>query len=167
MSRRWILGVPVLLGGLGCGQEELPGQYWDITVQATDNECTANGIGYNEQFEYRVEIDGNNAIIAVHGSENEDDDDVFATGTLDGCNLSYTSTLYTSYPDQSEVKWQITGAAQVNVGGAGNCVDEQGLDWAGTEQINFNASAHPAIQPGCLYRMDVTGSWVREVKVEE
>lgn len=164
MSRRWILALPAVLGGgVGCGEEELPGQYWDIVVQATDNECTANGIGYNEQFEYRVEIDGNDATIAVHGTEDDEDaDDVFAFGTLDGCTLSYTSIVYTSYPDQYEVKWQIVGDAQVNVGGAGGCV-EGGPDWAGTEQINFTASAHPAIQPGCLYKMDVTGDWLREV----
>jgi hypothetical protein len=156
MSRRWILAVPAVLGGLGCGEEELPGQYWDIGVQATENECTANGIGYNEQFEYRVLIDGNDATIAVG-------EDVFAFGTLDGCNLSYTSIVWTSYPDQYEVKWQISGEAQVNVGGAGGCV-EGGSDWVGTERINFNASAHPAIQPGCLYTMDVTGTWVRNVE---
>jgi hypothetical protein len=127
-------------------------------MTTTQNECTGSGLGYSDSFEYRVLIDGNDATIAIG-------EDIFAVGTLDGCNLSYTSLVWSSYLDeagvQKEVKWQIEGAASVNVGGAGGCVDQG--DWEGTESFSILSSQHTAISPGCLYELAVTGTWLREV----
>jgi hypothetical protein len=162
MSRTVRGGVVALLCA-GCGSEELPGEYFDLVVTTTQNECTGNGLSYSGGFEYRVLLDGNDATISVVAED--ESDDVFAVGTLDGCNLSYTSLVWSTYLDegdlQKEVKWQIQGAAAVNMGGGGGCVEQ--VDWEGTENIQILASAHSAIAPGCLYEMSVTGSWLRAV----
>jgi len=157
MSRLWWGGVVALLL-TGCGNDELPGEYFDLVVTTTENECTGNGLSYTDGFEYRVMLDGNDATVAVG-------EDVFAVGTLDGCNLSYTSLVWTTYladgDSQKEVKWQIDGNAEVNFGGGGGCVDQ--ADWEGTENFQILASEHSAISPGCLYELSVTGTWLRAV----
>jgi len=157
------LGGVVALLMTGCGSEELPGEYFDLVVVTTQNECTGNGLSYTDGFEYRVLLDGNDATLSVVADDGSDD--VFAVGTLDGCNLSYTSLVWSTYLDegdsQKEVKWQIEGAAAVNMGGAGGCVDQ--TDWLGTENYEILSSQHSAIAPGCLYEMSVEGSWLRTV----
>ncbi len=159
----WCGGVVALLM-TGCGSEELPGEYFDLVVTTTQNECTGNGLSYSDGFEYRVQLDGNDATIAI-GEEESEEDDVFAVGTLDGCNLSYTSLVWSTYLDegdlQKEVTWQIEGAAAVNMGGGRGCVDQ--VDWEGTENYQILSSEHSAIAPGCLYELSVTGSWLRTV----
>lgn len=139
---------------VGCSAEDLPGDYWTVTVTGSENLCTGNGIGYSEQFDYRLEIDGNDVAVAIG-------EDVWATGVLDGCNLSYTSLAWSSYRNDLEIAWQIVGASKINVGGQG-CVDEQ--DWEGTETFVITESAHPDVPPGCTYTLDVVGQYQRKVE---
>lgn len=151
----------VLLWGLvvGCGNGTLPGHYFDITVTGTDNDCTEDPPGESERYEYRVELAGNDVSIAIGEA-------VFATGTVEGCEVSYSSLVWSDYRDDQEIRWQISGEARVDVSGGDGCVNG-GQDWEGTETIVVVDSAHPDVSAGCTYTMDVTGTWLKDEGVEE
>lgn len=138
----------------GCGEGELPGQYWQVDLRGAENLCTGNGTDYAESLEYRVEFAGNDVSIAVGP-------DVFATGTAEGCSLAYTSLVWSDYRDGHEIQWQILGQARVDVGGGDGCVAD--FDWQGTETFVITQSAHPDVAPGCTYTLDVTGTWTEEI----
>lgn len=150
------LGTCVLAAG--CSEKELPGEYWNITVSGAENLCTGNGTGYTENFEYRVVISINDATMYIG-------DDNWANGILDGCSLHYESIAWSDFRDGYEIQWVLTGDAVVNPGGpVAGCVE--GLDWQGTEVFTVTNSAHPAVQSGCTYTLDVFGEWTREVVVQ-
>lgn len=162
-SKRWISGVAatLLLGSLGsgCAQGELPGQYFALTLRGAENLCTGNGTGYTDNFEYRLEVDGNDVSVAIG-------EDIWATGLVDGCTVSYTSLAWSDYRDDGqgnslEIQWQINGEARVNLGGGGGCVEKD--DWEGTETFVITESAHPDVQAGCTYTLDAVGKWEKEV----
>ena len=142
----------------GCGAAELDGQYFDVTANGVENLCTGGGAGYSESFEYRIIIAGNDLQVAIA-------DDIFATGTVEGCSLSYTSLVWSDYRDDKEIEWQIVGSARANLGGGAGCVE--GGDWEGTEQFIIITSAHEEVQPGCTYDLAMTGKFLREVGGEE
>jgi hypothetical protein len=153
MSARRAAAMLFLLGG--CGDEELPGLYWDLIVEGTDNQCTGGGANYSQRYEYRVLFEGNDITVAV-------DEDIFATGTVDGCLLTYSSVVWSSYRENHEIQWQILGSAYVNAGGGGGCVDD--TDWQGTETFVITSSDHPSVSAGCTYETEVTGGFTREVE---
>lgn len=139
----------------GCSQEELPGEYFDVTAQGIENLCTGSGPAYNEKFEYRLVFEGNDLTIAMG-------EDVFATGLVEGCHVSYASLVWSSYRDDLEIEWQIVGSADIDVGGGGGCVTDS--DWAGTEEYVIITSEHPDVSPGCTFTLDLTGKWLRSVE---
>jgi hypothetical protein len=139
----------------GCGQEDLEGEYWQVDVAGTENGCTGGGANYTESYEYRVVYDGNDIILAIG-------EDIWATGTAEGCTLNYSSLVWSDYREDYEIEWEILGTSQVNVGGGGGCVD--GSDWAGTETFVVATSEHPDVQPGCTYTLDVTGTFLKTVE---
>lgn len=140
---------------VACGQGQLPGHYWDMIVDGTDNQCTGGGANYREQYQYRVLIEGNDITLAI-------DDDIFATGLADGCRFDYSSTVWSTYRDNFEIQWQILGTAYVNVGGGGGCIE--GTDWEGTETFVITTSTHPDVSSGCTYETELTGTYVEEVQ---
>ncbi|MEQ1502682.1 MAG: hypothetical protein ABMB14_10650 [Myxococcota bacterium] len=137
-----------------CRTDELPGHYWDVTTDGVENLCTGGGADYHEEFEYRGVFEGNDLTLAIG-------EDIFATGTIEGCSVSYDSLAWSDYREGKEIKWQIAGTARVNVGGAGGCVE--GTDWEGTETFIVTESAHPDVSPGCTYTLNVSGTYLREV----
>jgi hypothetical protein len=150
MSRTAI--VTFLLAG--CGGGELAGQYFDVTAKGAENLCTGSGTDYTEQLIYRLVVEGNSLQVAV-------EDDVFATGTIEGCSLSYSSIVWSDYRDEKEIKWQIIGSARANLGGGAGCVPDG--DWEGDEQFVVITSEHDEVQPGCTYDLTMTGKFNREV----
>lgn len=154
MSRWWVgFGVGVALGG--CGGKELPGHYWDVVVEGSENLCTGNAPDYREEYEYRVLLEGNDIQVAI-------DEDVFATGTIEGCTVTYNSLSWSDYRDDLEIQWEILGSARVNIGGDKGCIPDR--DWDGTETFLVTESAHPDVQPGCTYTLTVTGAYTHEVE---
>lgn len=142
-------------GSSGCGEEELAGDYWNVELSGAENSCTGGGADYSESYEYRVLFEGNDITLAIGP-------DIWATGTAEGCTLSYNSLVWSDFREDYEIEWEILGTSQVNVGGGGGCVD--GSDWAGTETFVVTTSAHPDVQPGCTYTLDVTGTFVKTVE---
>lgn len=141
--------VAVIL--IGCGGKDLPGHYWNVTVDGSDNQCTGNAADYHNEYEYRLVIDSNDVQVAIG-------EDVFATGTIEGCTVSYASLAWSDYRDDLEIQWEILGVARINVGGGAGCVT--GSDWEGTETFLITESAHPDVQPGCTYTLTATGTYV-------
>lgn len=142
----------------GCGGGELPGMYFSLTAEGQENLCTGGGADHSEKLEYRVLTNGNELQIAI-------EDDIFATGTIEGCTLSYASVVWADYRDDREIKWQIVGSATANLGGASGCVPDS--DWQGTEEFIVVTSEHEEVQPGCTYTMGLSGKFLREVGEEE
>ncbi len=142
----------------GCGDGELPGHYFDVRLEGTENGCTGDDPGgYGEEFEYRLALDVNDATLSIG-------EDVFATGTLEGCQLTYTSLVWTSYRNNSAVTWQISGTARIDLGGGEGCVTGTG-DWDGTETFVVLESAEGSgVAAGCTYDLRVAGTWSREVE---
>ena len=138
----------------GCGTAELPGDYWNISMVGADNGCTGGGADYSAEYEYRVLFEGNDITLAIG-------EDIWATGIVEGCTLSYTSLVWSDYREDLEIEWEILGTSQVNVGGGGGCVD--GTDWQGTETFIVTTSAHPDVSPGCAYTLEVTGEYLKNV----
>ncbi|MEZ4235715.1 MAG: hypothetical protein R3F59_06040 [Myxococcota bacterium] len=147
--------LPLLAIAAGCGGQELPGQYYDVSVDGQDNQCTGNAPNYHEEYEFRLVIDGNDIQLAVGP-------DIFATGTIGACDISYSSLAWSSYRDGNEIQWEILGQAKINVGAGGGCVN--GKDWEGLETYLVTNSAHPDVSSGCTYDVAVTGTWTHEVQ---
>ena len=150
--------VIVLTFGLaGCGPGELPGDYFQVTVTGAENLCTGDGTDYTENYEYRVMVENTDLTLAIG-------EDVWATGTADGCHLDYTSLAWSTYREDLEIQWQINGDAMVNLGGGAGCAPQ---DWEGTETFVITESAHPAVKAGCTYTLDVVGKYLRTVGGED
>lgn len=141
----------------GCNGGDLPGYYFDVRLDGTDDACTGDPADYAESFEYRVELDSNDATLAIG-------DDVFATGTLEGCLLTYTSLVWTSSRDSAEITWQIFGSARIDLGGGDGCVEQSGSDWDGTEQFVVLSSNAEDVSAGCTYDLALEGTFSREVE---
>jgi hypothetical protein len=139
---------------LGCSEADLPGLYWDVELSMQADNCNAPAVGYSEELSYRIEVDVEQASVAI-GS------DVFAQGSISGCTLSYESVAWTETRDAGDVRWQLTGTAatQRGDGACGNAVD-----WLGTETFTVLSSEDPLIRPGCEYVVDVVGTYVGEVE---
>ena len=158
MTRTAFVTFTLGVGLAGCGGGELPGQYFDLKANGTENLCTGGGTSYSETLEYRVIVDGNDLQLAI-------EEDIFATGTIEGCSLSYASIVWSDYRDDKEIKWQILGSADANLGGASGCVTDG--DWQGEETFIIVTSEHDEVQPGCTYSLGLTGKFLREVGGEE
>lgn len=147
---------------VACGEpDKVPADALLYTVQVTatgPDEChPGNTEGWQETYEYAVYFDAAEATLYV-------DREPFGSGTVTGCNLSYqTVVLGTQGRSGGELKWQITGSAQLDRGD-NSCVmgdaDAGGnLDFNGTETIEIIGSEDDAIEVGCTYPMSTTGTY--------
>jgi len=155
---RWASLLTVLGASfaLGCAGEELPGNYFDVALKGADNSCTGGGATYSDRLTYRVVFSGNNVSVAI-------EDDVWATGIVDGCRLDYTSLLWATVRDGAEIQWKITGTARVDAEGGMTCLEEPATDWVGTETFIVTGSAHPDVSPGCTYTVDTGGEFLEKL----
>src|SRR4051812_46275246 len=90
-----LFSVGASLGAVGCKQADLPGDYYGMVLEGAENLCTGNGTGYTQDYEYRLIVDGNDVSVAI-------DDSVWATGTADGCTVTYDSLAWSDYRDGLE-----------------------------------------------------------------
>ena len=96
--------------------------------------------------------DGDNAEIKVDGQ-------TFATGVLEGCELSYESPVWLEERSEGDIQWSVIGH-ETEVQAKVDCGLPQGVDWIGYEEIQIIESEDPAMSPGCSYRVSVTGEYV-------
>ena len=141
----------------GCGQQELPGNYFDVTLRGSENLCTGSGADHQESQTYRIQWSGNDVSLAI-------DDDVWATGRSEGCRIDYNSVAWSSYRDGHEIQWQISGTARVDAEGGTGCVEDASSDWSGTETFIITGSEHPDVQPGCTYTLAVDGTFSQKIE---
>jgi len=142
---------------VGCGNADLRGHYWNLSLQGEENDCTGDAAKYSEKLEYRVLFEGNDITLAVGPDE-------FADGNVTGCSISYDSVIWEDVRGDYELRWQIHGSAVVNVGGGGSCQPLNGTDWDGIERFEVISSEDPDISPGCEYSMTLSGKYLEEVK---
>lgn len=143
--------VAGLLALSACGGQSLPGDYFDLSVAAVDDQCNAADVGFQEEIEVRVVNDGGRAELYVGASQ-------FATGDLSGCELSYQGIVWTATREEGDLRYQMSGVARVEFGGDG-CAIAAGQDWEGTETYTIISSADPAIASGCTYTLTTGGVW--------
>ncbi len=154
----WIALCALVLGASGCTDPNLVGHYWNLTLTGVDDGCTGQPANYTEKLEYRVKIDGQDIEVAVGP-------DVFATGAINGCFISYESVVWGEEigPDKTEVRWRLTGSATINTG-TGSCRPGNGTDWDGVELFEVVNSEDPSISPGCVYEIALSGKYQGETK---
>jgi hypothetical protein len=145
-----------LIAGLsgGCGAADLPGFYYDVTATTREDTCNSPAVQYTEDFEYRLFIEANQAEVGIGP-------DTFATGTVDGCTVSYASITWTETRDAGNIQWTLEGEATAERGG-GACGAPSA--WFGTETFTVQSSEDPSISPGCTYTLDLLGSYIGEVE---
>lgn len=139
---------------IACGQDDLPGHYWELDVSTAADTCNSPAVGYGDSFEYRLEIGVEEVSVAIGP-------DTFATGTINGCTVEYDSVIWTEQRPAGEVLWTLHGEALAQRGD-GACGIAS--DWIGTEVFTIVSSADPAIRPGCTFTTDLTGTYVGEVE---
>lgn len=153
---RGIVPVAVWLAiASGCTGAGLEGNLFDVTLVGVDNDCTGEPLNRRENHEYRLVIDGLNIVVAIG-------EDEWATGSINGCRIEYESVIVTDVRNdaegnQHEIRWRITGEAEIDQSGGASCIDEGNLDWIGTETIEVIRSQHPNVDPGCTYSFESTG----------
>ena len=152
----WLFGG--FVGIVGCnGGGELPGHYWQVTALAEVDSCNDPTVPYEQTFDFRVVFDGNDVELAI-------DEDVFATGTSSGCDISYETPIWTdSRDDGTEIRWMLTGSAKIGTQ-EDACIIEGDVDWSGTEVFEIVYSNNDDIAQGCEYELEVTVTYQREVK---
>lgn len=142
---------------LAACSESLEGFEWDVLItsggaSAQDN-CNPEPQGFEEEFRYRVNFDGSDATIAIGP-------DVFATGQISGCDITYQSVVWGEEKDGFTYRWRIDGAAVYRQGsGCDNQLDPT-LDWFGTETFTVLESDDPDIAPNCTYILDAEGVYL-------
>jgi len=143
----------------GCG-EPATGHEWDVTLDTFEDGCSSDGEPYHETLTYVLNFDGPAVDVAV---------DVpgegpisFATGTIAGCAIDYSSVVWEEIRDGHTIRWQIEGSARWRRGGIG-CNLEPGVDWLGTETFRILYSVHPDIPAGCRVILDAEGVYVGEL----
>jgi len=141
---------------IGCSSDDLSGHYWNINVSGIADACTGAPADHTEKLEYRVKIDGQDVELAVGP-------DVFASGTMNGCDMFYDSVVWAEQRGDAEIRWQIHGSATVNTGGS-SCNPANGTDWDGTETFEIISSEDPSFAPGCEYTLALSGKYVEEVR---
>lgn len=138
-----------------CSNEKVPEDalWYDVTVTGVGpDEChPGNTEGYQENFRYALAFSASSATIYI-------DDVVFASGTLTGCNLTYTTVVYGEDTENGHIQWQLEGQAQVDAGDD-SCVEGEG-DWAGTEVFKVVEADSDDLEPGCTYPMETTGTYL-------
>lgn len=150
MSRWSVLSV---LGLFACS-EELPGDYFEVNLTTTEDGCNEPDVASEETWEYRVVLNGGVGEIYI-------DEALMASGTVQGCNFTYRSPLFTDRRDDGTVvRWSVSGDAQFASGDG--C--DAGEGWLGTEEVVIVSSTNTAtLAPGCGYTMAAEGKYLRTV----
>ncbi len=145
----------LLLPVLAACTPELPGDYYEISLELTDDQCNDPPVPSSETWTYRVVTTGNDVGIFI-------DEGRLATGSFLGCNLTYRSPLLSERrEDGTAVRWSIEGTAQVSAGEG--C--EAGDGWLGSERIAIvSSSDEQAVPTGCTYTMSAEGSYLKTVE---
>jgi hypothetical protein len=140
-----------------CGGQELPGHYFEVTVSGDKNRCTSEDpAAYSEVFEYRLDVvTASDVTIFL-------DDVVLATGTLNGCELSYRSSLFTDVRGNDTIRWALSGTGAIALGSNASC--DAGGGWEGEETIEVSSSTADDVAAGCSYVLDVSGTYLYEVE---
>lgn len=147
-----LLGA-VLLAGVGGCKKELPGHYFEVSLQGVEDGCNDPDVGYGEKLEYRLVYDG--SVVSVYMGE-----DLLGAGTAAGCDIEYASPAWSSRRDDGDIRWRLAGEAVVDRGeGCGG-----GDDWTGSELIEVISSGDPDVAAGCEYALEVTGTYLGEVE---
>ncbi|MCB9777506.1 MAG: hypothetical protein H6742_02985 [Alphaproteobacteria bacterium] len=147
--------VPALLlaaCGDGLGP---PDASWTVTMTSTADQvenCGDASFGdITETWTYDLYAEGSSIDIFIDGQS-------FASGVYeDGCNISYESPSWLDSYDDAEIQWGISGRATVD-GPAGGCVDAEGVDWDGVEEVKVVRSGTESLPIGCTRTFDVTGA---------
>lgn len=144
-----LLLLPLLAS---CGEEDLPGFLWQVSLSGAEDTCHDQLDDYTENLTYRLDFEGSYVELAI-------DADRFATGTISGCDIAYESVVWQQAIDGYTVHWQLTGSARYRQGGS-SCSLGQGVDWFGTETFELVYSEHPDLETGCTYTLNVEGAYV-------
>ncbi len=149
----------LLLGLVGCSAKDLPGEYFDITVESTSDECNDPKVVDKETFTYRLVVEGSAVTLFM-------DDSLLATGSLQGCDLTYQSPIWTDNRDDGNggttqaIGWSIHGDATVGL----SDLCDAGDGWVGEERIDVLNSTDPDVPAGCSYFLDATGTYTGSVE---
>ncbi len=126
---------------------------YDVTVTATDDTCHDTMEPYEERVDYAIFLRGRSADLYVG-------EQLFATGAIDGCDLSYQTAVYNNdTQSDGNVKWRLFGTATLDRGDD-SCVDGE-ADWEGEEVFEVVDAPSDTIEPGCTYTLTTTGVVVR------
>lgn len=137
----------------GCAGGDLPGHRFDVAVEVSEDGCAQDTVGDKESFTYRVVVEGASAQVFVG-------EDLLGTGVLSGCDITYTSPLWSDVRPRGDIRWRLSGDAVIALGDG--CAAEDG--WTGIETAEILESADADVQGGCVVRWDVTGSYEGEVE---
>lgn len=151
--------LALVLGLAGCASKDLPGDYFDLTVESTTDECNDPKVVDKETFTYRLVVDGSAVTIFM-------DDALLATGSLQGCDLTYQSPIWTDNRDDGNggtseaIGWSIHGDATVGL----SDLCDAGDGWVGEERIDILNSTDPDVPAGCSYFFDAVGTYTGSVE---
>lgn len=138
-----------------CNPSKVPEDaiWYTITVTGIGpDEChPGNTEGYQDAFDYAIGFTGSRADVYVDGEP-------FASGTINGCNLTYHTVVYGTTTDAGELKWELNGQAQLDPGND-SCVEGDG-DWMGTETFTIVDTDIDDMDVPCDYPMSTTGTYV-------
>jgi hypothetical protein len=137
----------------GC-QEALEGDVWNIHLVGTtynDAECGYVWEGYEEYMDYRLTFDSSVVDVAIGP-------DIFAHGSISGCQIYYQSVVWSQDFDGYDVRWQLEGEATYRVGESG-CNLDSNQDWLGTETFDIVSSDHPDLNAGCWFVLSTDGTY--------
>ncbi len=154
------LAAPVLAAAVlaGCGGSVgEPDGVWQVSVVSTEasdfGSACAQDAEYSlieDQFSYELYQEGSAIQLRIDG-------EVFAAGAFtSGCTIEYDSPAWLDEFNGAEIQWQLEGNATID-GAAGGCVDDQNLDWQGSETITVIRSDTDALPVGCTRSLTVTG----------
>lgn len=158
VSRATTSGL-LCVGLTACAAKDLPGDYFDLTVESTTDECNDPKVVDKEDFTYRLVVEGS-AVTIFMGEA------LLATGSLAGCDLTYQSPIWTDNRDDGQggtsqaVSWSIHGEATIGL----SDLCDAGNGWVGEERIDILNSTDPDVPAGCAYFMDAVGTYTGSVE---
>ncbi len=166
--------VPFFVFLAACGDEEVVADgVWTVTLsnddvecrqvrdhtgRSTDEVCGTDCEGeapkINQTVRYELFFDGDNAEIKVEGQ-------TFATGVLEGCELTYESPVWLEERKSGDIQWSIIGH-ETEVEAKVDCGLPKGVGWIGYEEIRIVESEDSSVEPDCSYRVAAVGEYVSD-----
>lgn len=162
---------------VGCGKDDAgPDGVWKVTVSNEDDLCNEVGLdgaqpgnvteddycGTNclgardrieEVYKYELYLDGSLANIRIDGEQ-------FASGTVDGCLLSYETPVLLESGSAGSIQWSVKSTDTLFQGDAScSALSESSYDWVGYETITIESSDDDDFVSGCTYSVAVVGKY--------